>query len=379
MKTAISIRSHKASSVAFTTLFMSLGLIFTLSVSCVTGKKKQDQDSEETDAPGTVGPQDPASASISAERRTVIQSLGRDPLMQHPVNRQKVDQLAAKLSPLVQSGKADRRVLEAYLSAQRLGSQRLPEQAGTARAIADQAMRKNVDFELPAAVRLELAISAVESSKLALAEFFLDPLFKLKEGRIRAAAFNLAGVIAVKQDRVPEAVVAFQESLKSSNDYRPAKINLGMLALDGGDFNLARTLLTDAGDDALVASGEVTLVRFKEGAERAGDLCKSATAKHPDYKPLLFNCALNELQGKRDLPRAKEYLSRMIRAPGTDRRSEKYNDRAQRLSMAIDSEAASASAKAQEKANEKTPEKAPDKSSDKGSGKAVEGGSPSTK
>jgi hypothetical protein len=173
--------------------------------------------------------------------------------------------------------------------------------------------------------------------------------------------------------------------LKSSNDYRPAKINLGMLALDGGDFNLARSLLTDTGDDALVASGEVTLARFKDGAERAGDLCKSASAKHPDYKPLLFNCALNELQGKRDLPRAKDYLSRMIRAPGTDRRSEKYNDRAQRLSMAIDSEAASTrtqgktSEKTPEKAPEKSPDKSPDKSSDRGIGKAVEGGSPSTK
>ena len=116
MKTASTIRSHKASGAGLTTFFMMLGLMVALSVSCVTGKKKQDPEAEGTEAPGNVGPQDPASASISAERRTVIQSLGRDPLMQHPINRQKVDQLIAKLNPLVQSGKADRRVLEAYLS-----------------------------------------------------------------------------------------------------------------------------------------------------------------------------------------------------------------------------------------------------------------------
>lgn len=334
-------------------------------VSCATGKKKQDPDSETTPGRGNVEPQDSGSGSISAERRLVIQSLGRDALMQHPINRQKVDQLVAKLTPLIQSGKADHRVLEVYLSAQRLGSHNLSEQAGTARAIADQAMRKNVDFELPSPIRLELAISAAESGKLALAEFFLDPLFKSKEGRIRAGAFNLLGVIAVKQERIPEAVVAFQESLKSANDYRPAKINLGMLALDGGDFNLARSLLSESGDNALVASGEVTIVRFKDSPERAAELCKSASSKHPDFKPLLFNCALNDLQGRRDLPRAKEYLSRMIRAPGTDRRAEKYNDRAQRLSMALDAEAAST----------KAPERAPEKTSIKG----TEGGSPPVK
>ena len=327
--------------------------------SCSTAKKKVVEDQQESSSVGSEGPQDPVSSSISADRRLVIQSLSRDPLMQRAVNRQKVDQLAAKLAPLVQSGKADRRVLEAYLSAQRLGTRPLGEQAATARAIADQSMRKNVDFELSAAIRLELAISAVEAERLALAEFFLDPLFKLKEGRVRAGAFNLAGVIAVKQDRIPEAVVAFQEALKSANDYRPAKINLGMLALDGGDFNLARGLLTDVGDDALVASGEVTITRFKDGSDRASELCKSAAAKHPDFKPLLFNCALNDLQGKRDLPRAKEYLSRMLRAPGADRRADKYNDRAQRLMMAIDAEANTA------KAPEKTGDKAPEKSSPK--------------
>jgi predicted Zn-dependent protease len=308
---------------------------------CSTASKKSDEDTVD-DSGGSEGPQDPVSAGISSERRLVIQSLSRDPLMQHPVNRQKVEQLAARLAPPVQAGKADRRVLEAYLSAQRLGNGSLPDQAGTARAIADLSMRKNVDFELSPALRLELAISAVEAGRLALAEFLLDPLVKLKEGRVRAAAFNLIGVIAVKMDRIPEAVVAFQESLKSSNDYRPAKINLGMLALDGGDFALARAMLGEAGDNALVASGEVTLARFKDGADRAAELCKAATAKHPDYKPLLFNCGLNDVQGKKDLARGKDYLARMLRAPGTDRRADKYNDRAQRLMMAIDAEATSA-------------------------------------
>ncbi len=319
---------------------------------CSTASKKS-EDGELDDSAGSVTPQDPVSASVSGERRLVVQSLSRDPIMQHPVNRQKVEQLAAKLAPVVQSGKADRRVLEAYLSAQRLGNGSLPDQAGTARAIADLSMRKNVDFELSAPLRLELAVSAVESGRLGLAEFLLDPLLNLKEGRVRAAAYNLAGVIAVKMDRVPEAVAAFQESLKTVNDYRPARINLGMLALDGGDFALARSMLGGSGDNALIASGEVTLARFKDGADQAAEICKSATAKFPDYKPLLFNCGLNDVQGKKDLARGKDYLARMLRAPGTDRRAEKYNDRAQRLMMAIDAEAASAKAP-ESKSNEKS-------------------------
>lgn len=328
--------------------------------SCTTANKKGD-DGMEDDA-GSEAPQDPVSASVSTERRLVIQSLSRDATMQHPVNRQKVDQVAGRLAPTVQSGKADRRVLEVFLSAQRLGNQPLPEQAATARAIADLSMRKNVDFELSPAVRLELAISAVEAQRLGLAEFLLDPLLKLKEGRLRAAAFNLVGVIAVKQDRIPEAVVAFKESLKSSSDYRPAKINLGMLALDGGDFALARSMLGGSGDNALVASGEVTLARFKDGADQAAELCKSMTARHPDYKPLLFNCGLNELQGKRDAVAAKDYLSRMLRAPAGGRQADKYNDRAQRLMMVAEAEAASA------RSPDKAPAKAGDKPAEKASG-----------
>jgi len=340
---------NKSKAISILCASVATALIVT---ACSTARKKS-EDGEPEESAGSVTPQDPVSAGISGDRRLVIQSLSRDPVMQHPVNRQKVEQLAAKLAPIVQSGKADRRVLEAYLSAQRLGNGSLPDQAGTARAVADLSMRKNVDFELSAPLRLELAISAVEVNRLALAEFLLDPLLNLKDGRVRAAAYNLAGVIAIKMDRVPEAVVAFQEALKSANDYRPARINLGMLALDGGDFALARSMLGGSGDNALVASGEVTLARFKDGAEQAAEICKSATAKFPDYKPLLFNCGLNDVQGRKNLARGKDYLARMLRAPGTDRRADRYDDRAQRLMMAIDAEAGATKAP-ESKSNEKS-------------------------
>ncbi|MEY4631221.1 MAG: hypothetical protein RIQ81_1341 [Pseudomonadota bacterium] len=317
---------------------------------CATGKKKESSNADvgRSDSDDS-GPADPGAPSVSGDRRMVIQSLSRDPYMQRPLNRQKLEQLVGKIAPSVTGDKADkanRRLLEAYLSAQRLAGRPLPDQASTVRGIADQSMKKNPDFDLPPAIALELAISAAESGRLSLAEFFLDPLLKLKEGRTRAAAFNLAGVIALKEERIPEAVFAFKESLKTVNDYRPAQINLGMLALHGGDFALARGLLGDAGEDALVTSGMVTLARFKDSPDAAGEICSRAVSRYPDYKPVLFNCALNELQARKDLPKAKDYLAKMLRAPGgADRRSERFNDRAQRLLTAIESEIASAQAK----------------------------------
>jgi tetratricopeptide (TPR) repeat protein len=324
--------------------------VLAVSEACATGGKKVagNADVQPSNEEGSAQ-DEPGAPSVSADRRMVIQSLARNPWMQRPVNRQKMEQLTQRMAPFASEEKADkasRKLLEAYLSAQRLAGRPLPEQAKTVRAIADQSMKKNPDFDLPHAQALELAISACEAGRLSLAEFFLDPLLKLKDGRVRAAAFNLAGVIALREERVPEAVVSFKEALKTVNDYRPAQINLGMLALHGGDFALARSLLANAGDDALVSSGLATLARFKDSPDAAAEVCGRAVSRFPDYKPIMFNCALNEIQGRRDWPKAKDYLGRMLRAPGgNDSRSQRFSDRAQRLLTAIETEAAASQAK----------------------------------
>lgn len=309
---------------------------------CATGKKK-DSSNADVQPSGDEGPtqDEPGAPSVSGERRMVIQSLGRNSLMQRPVNRQKAEQLAQRLAPFASGEKADkasRRLLETYLSAQRFAGRPLPDQAATIRSIADQSMKKNPDFDLPPAQALELAISASEAGRLSLAEFFLDPLLKLKDGRIRAAAFNLAGVIALREDRIPEAVAAFKESLKTVNDYRPAQVNLGMLALYGGDFAYARSLLAEAGDDVYVSSGMVTLARFKDSPDAAAEVCARALSRSPEYKPVLFNCGLNELQTRRDLAKARDHFGKMLRAGGSDARSQKFADRAQRLLTAIEAD-----------------------------------------
>lgn len=330
--------------VSINRILLWLGMMTPLafSVSCATGDKNERRSVDDYDDDGEDG--DPVSKSVSGSRRLVLQSMSRDPFVGYPVNRAKVDQLTARLDPVVRSGKTSVRVLSAYLSAQRLAGRPLPDQAVSARSIADSLLRKNVDAEIPGSVRLELAISAVEAGNLSLAEFFLDPLLKSKDARVRAASLNLIGVVAVKMDRIPEAVEAFRESLKAADGYTPARINLGMLAIDGGDFSLGRSMLAGvegSGDSGLTGAGLVTATRFKEGSNAAAELCKSETTKHPSYKPLLFNCALNALQASaRDLPAAKDYLSRMLRAPGSGKETDRFNDRAQRLLMAVDSEAA---------------------------------------
>lgn len=321
---------------------LCMGILSGVVISCATGDRKDSEASIQREDEDD----DPVSRSVSSSRRLVMQSLSRDPFVGYSVNRVKVDQLVTRLDPVARSSKASPRILAAYLSAQRLAGRPMPDQAATARSIADTLMKKNVDAEVPASIRLELAISAVESGNLALAEFFYDPLLKSKDSRLRAAALNLAGVVAVRMDRVPEAVEAFKESLKASDNYAPAKLNLGMLALDGGDFGLARSMLSGlggSGDNGIVSAGLVSVTRFKEGSGEAAELCKSETSKHSSYKPLLFNCALNALQGSsRDIPAARDYLAKMLRAPGAGKDSDRYSDRAQRLLMAVDSEAASA-------------------------------------
>jgi hypothetical protein len=303
--------------------------------SCATGEKKNQ--ASRTDAKDAPPPDDDEPSSVSASRTTLVQSMSNSSLTNRTISRQKADEQAARLEP--QRGGKEKRVLEGLLSAQRLSGKPVGDIMSTARAIADVEMRRSVDREISDDVKLEIAIGAVQQQKFALAEYFLSQLTASKDAKVRAGAWNLVGLIAIRQDRIPEAAFAFRESLKANGSYRAAQLNLGFLALRGGDFALAKRMLGEMQDDWFALSGLVIVERMEGDKGRADNLCEKVLDKRGDHKPTLFNCALHEYQGKRNFDKAKELLTRMTRAraaPG----SERWDEKAFRLIGEIDMEKA---------------------------------------
>jgi len=303
------------------------------------GGKKESSSSAKLDSGSSQSAEAPAddAISISASRKNLVQSFSNNALTSHTISRSKADQVAARIESNLQGAKEkDKRNLEGLVSARRLAGKPLDEVLTTSRLIAEIEMRRSVDKDISDDLKLEIALAAMQSGKFALADFYLDQLVtKSKDANARAGALNALGVIAVRQDRIPEAVAFFKEALKVNGSFKAAKLNLGFLALGGGDFALAKRMLNDMQGDWFVESGLLIVARLENDAGRADSLCGKVLAKKPEHKPTLFNCGLHEWQGKRNAEKAKELLTKAVKARGG---RAGWDEKAYRLIGNIDTE-----------------------------------------
>jgi tetratricopeptide (TPR) repeat protein len=253
------------------------------------------------------------SSSLSGERRFLTNSLTNNGLTSKAVDRAKAAEFGAQHGP----GKSkDINSLAASVAAHRLAGHSTNEAMADARAIADLEIAKNIDREIPELVQLELALTGVQSGKLTFAEFWLDKLIKSKNANIKASALNAKGVVAVKVERIPEAMVFFKEALAASADYKPALLNIGFLALQGGDAGTARKALGGMQDDWYVQSGLISVLRLEGDADKADALCDAILGQRPKHKPTLINCGINAWQGKRDFKKGRDYLNKALAVAG---------------------------------------------------------------
>ena len=314
-------------------IFILTGLSLTTHMffSCESASKKNSIGKAE---PVKSSPVEKSVSSYSAEEKTLTQSFSNNPFTSRTINRQAAANIAEKSSAGFKEGNVNAGV--AYIAASRLAGKSLPENISAARQLIDQIVKKEgVQRDLPDVVELELAIHAVSTGKLAFAEHISDRLLKSKNVKVRAGINNLIGIVALRLNKIPEAVYSFKQSLKEDNTYVAAKLNLGFLALRGGDFGLARSMLNDMSDDWFVKSGVLVIDRMSGGADQALKLCTEVLAKKPNHKPTLFNCGLNELQAKKNFKGARDYMNKVMKYEGGD---PNWNDRAARITGEIDIE-----------------------------------------
>lgn len=351
--------------VSLTTSFL-LASVLGLTQGCAGDKKSGADDvvkSDKKDADERGDDDDRGGgAKASANRVTMTNSLSNNQLTSHTVSDKKAESLIGRFE-----GKS-RGALEGRISAERLAHKSLGQVMASAKKLAEVEMEKGAGRTIDEDVKLELALAAIGSKNFALAEFYLQELTDSKSPRIKAGAYNALGVVALRDDRVPEAVLYFRESLKAVGNYKPALLNMGFAALKGGDLDTAKKALGDMQSDWFVQYGLITVARIEGNEGRADELCDKVLAKEPNHKAALFNCSLLEYQNKHNFNKAKVLAEKAAKAPGGE---QGWDDKAFGLSNDIDfAEADIKRAEHDRKQAEKAKDKEKDKDSDKEKAKA---------
>lgn len=322
-----------------------------LSVSSCSGDKDGKKPTEPVSASGagdTEGKSEASGPSVSADRKPLITSLSNNQFTSKAIDKARAGDFVNQFG----GGKSkDINALAAVVAANRLAGKSVNEGLSDAKHIADLEMSKGVERDIPEIVQLELGLTGVQTGRLAFAEFWLDKLLKSKSASIRASAINAKGVMAVRMDRLPEAMVLFKEALAADSDYKPALLNMGFLALQGGDAATARRALGGMQEDWYVLSGLISVHRLEGEADKADANCDRVLSKHPKHKPTLINCGINAWQGKHDYKKAREYLNKALAVAGG---AAVWDEKSGKLLGAIDAdEARSAQLKAQKEAEER--------------------------
>lgn len=316
-------------------LVAAIALAGSISVSCSDNKPAR-KANEPVSAGGSESKEDSGATSLSGERRFLTTSLSNNGFTSKHIDKGRAADFAS------QHGGAkskDINTLAATIAANRLGGRSVNDVMSEARQIADLEMSKNVERDIPELVQLELGLTGVQTGRLGFAEFWLDKLLKSKNSIIRASAINAKGVVAIKMERIPEAMVLFREALAVNSEYKPALLNIGFLALQGGDVATAKKALGGMQDDWYVMSGLVSVLRLEGEVDKADAACEKVLSQHPKHKPTLINCGINSWQGKKDYKKARDYLNRALSVSGG---VAVWDEKAGKLLGAIDSEEARA-------------------------------------
>lgn len=241
---------------------------------------------------------------------TLIKSISNNSLTSRTVRVQQAANLAESL------GKKDLKDLVDAVAAERIAGTGTSPVLNRAKVLMDKLFTKGIDRDLPESVKLELALAAVQENNLAMANVFLKPLLKAKNPRIRAGAHNAQGVLLLKMDEVPDAVISFKNALKASPVYPAALFNYGMLALKFGDFELARKYLGSLQRDWYAQIGLAVAERHLGRDGQVESLCNRLTRSKGDHKMALYNCGLFYAENRGNTKKGRDMITRATQKPG---------------------------------------------------------------
>lgn len=298
-------KTPRSSQKFWTAALLALGLAGALTA-CSGDEPKE---AVTKDGGGGSGDKGGGGGKPSGNRTTLANSLSNNPLTSLTIN-------GAKAEGFGSADSRDKTVLEGKISADRLARKGVPNIVATAKKVADAEMAKAPGKSVSDEVKLDIALAAIQAKDFALAEYYLQQLTSSKNAKVRAGAYNAMGVVALNDQRVPEAVLFFNEALKAVGNYKPARYNLGFTALKGGDLGKAKSSLGEYQSDWFVKYAMVSIARMEGDGNRAADLCGQVLGKSPQHKAALFNCGLVEGQNKKNFAKAREHMKKAAGAKG---------------------------------------------------------------
>ncbi len=301
--------------------FLILGWLFS---SCTTTSSSSDTQSKRvklsSDATDKADAEDDGKEEInlSGSLRPLTISLSNNRYTSGAINKQKVSDFGQKLEASIMkdknalSEKNYAQTLTTLISAQRLSGAGVGSILETARKYIVIGMRKNVNKQLPAFSKLDVALAAIKEKKLALAEYFLNDLLADKEvdKEIKAGCYTALGMIAMSESRIPEAVELWKKALGVDSDYKAALLNIGFVATQYGDVKTAQATLGKLSSDWYALSGLIVTDRFTAESTRIPAMCSKVLSKNKAHKPALISCGYYELQINHDFKAARSYSTK---------------------------------------------------------------------
>jgi tetratricopeptide (TPR) repeat protein len=258
---------------------------------------------------------DAPSVEVSGNTVPLVFSLNNNGLTSHTVNREKAATLAEQVNAgLANPDYKDRPGLVGLMSLQSLAGVPVEELFSASRRLINLEMSKDITKDLPDVSYLHLALAAMNNQNLSMTEHFIYKLIaESKNKEVKAEAYVIEGLIALMDDRLPEAMEAWQDALKQNPSCRAALLNAGFLALRYGDFKTAKQHLGKIDEDWYAAYGLLIAARLEGRNDEVPGLCSKVLSKKAKYRPAMFSCALHEYQAKRDYKKSITMLNEMLK------------------------------------------------------------------
>lgn len=277
-------------------------------------KEAVTQSSSDDEEPASESALPPASQSNTVKfGSTLVKSVKNNSLTSRTVKSRAAADLARSL------GTKNIKDLIDAVAAERIAGTGTGPVLARAKKLMDKLFTKGIEQDLPESVKLELGLAAVQVSNLALANVFLKPLLNSKNAKIKAGAHNAYGVLYLKMDETPDAILSFKKAISTSPGYPAALFNLGMLTLKYGDFALAKKYLATLQSDWYAKIGLAVAERQLMRNSQAESLCNSVLRTKGKHKMALYNCGLYFAENKGDAKKGRELITKATQIPGGER------------------------------------------------------------
>lgn len=287
--------------------------------SCATKPKKisvstlsEDQEEDEQEDSNSA-----EISGLSANTRTLTYSFGNNPLSSKRVKLSAVRSISSSLASRLRNPTSKQKnELVTLMALKRLEGQSYASIVNIARKLILNELRVDIARKIPDSAKLELALSAISKRNFSMADHWLNEVAKSKDSRIRASALTGKGMIELLSNRLPEAIYYWNLALKSYDRFAPARLNIAFYALKYGDFQTAKSMLSNMRDDWYALTGLLQAERLGGNPKRTESLCAQVREIKKKYKPALFSCALNTLQGLGDAQKARKQLEEVAQIEG---------------------------------------------------------------